>query len=113
MTARTIASRGGNRKAAQITTTLRMISAINATGCLSFGARHEYQALEQVNVLLVLQQRSVQRRDDRLAVLGAQRFRGDVLGQQELQPVEQLAGGGLLLQPRHLAHLEKDFERLS
>src|SRR5213594_1426404 len=38
----------------------------------AFCARHEDQAFEQMHVLLVLEQRAVQRRDDGLAVLGAQ-----------------------------------------
>src|SRR5882762_1752280 len=76
-------------------------------------ARHEDEALEQVDVLLVLEQRAVQRRDDGLAVLGSQGVGRNVLGEQELQPVEQLGGRGLFLQTRHLAHLEEDFERFA
>src|SRR5882724_1102959 len=75
------------------------------SACLS---RHEDQALEQVHVLLVLEQGAVQRRDDGLAVLRAQRVGRDVLGEEELQPVEELRGRGLLLQARDLAHLEED-----
>src|SRR5471032_1724870 len=78
----------------------------------SLRAGHEHQAFEQVHVLLVLEQRAVQRRDDGLAVLGVQRFGRDVLGEQQLEPVEQLRGGGLLLQARHLAHFEEHFHRL-
>ena len=36
----------------------------------------------------------------------------DVLDQQKLQPVEQFRRGGLFLQPRHLAHLVEQPERL-
>jgi hypothetical protein len=54
----------------------------------------------------------MQRRDDGLAVDRAQRLRRDVLGEQELEPVEELGGRGLLLQPRHLAHLEEHLHRL-
>src|SRR5688500_16511798 len=77
------------------------------------GTRHENEPLEEVDVLLVLQQRPVQRRDDGLAVLGAQRFGRDVLGKQQLQPVEELGGGRLFLQPGHRAHLEEHFHRLA
>ena len=38
----------------------------------------------------------------------AQGLGGDVLGDEELQPVEQFRGRGLLLQARHLAHLQED-----
>src|SRR6266704_5886465 len=76
-------------------------------------ARHEDQALEQVDVLLVLQQRAVQRRDDGPAVLGSQGVGRDVLGEQELQPVEQLGGRGLLLEAGHFAHLEEHLERFA
>src|SRR5579862_99621 len=79
----------------------------------AFGAGHEHEALEEVHVLLVLEQRAVERRDDGLAVLRAQRVRRNILGEQELQPVQQLGGRGLLLQARHLAHLEEDFHRLA
>ena len=41
----------------------------------------------------------MQRRDRRLLVLGAQCLGRDVLGQQELQPVEQFRRRRLLLQP--------------
>jgi hypothetical protein len=56
------------------------------------GAVQEDQPLEQMHVLLVLQQCAVQRRQRRLAVTGTQRFRGNVLGQQQLEPVQQFGG---------------------
>src|SRR3979409_293795 len=68
-------------------------------------ARHENEPLEQVDVLLVLQQRAVQRRDNGLAVLGSQGVGRDVLGEQQLQPVEQLGGRGLFFEAGHFAHL--------
>src|SRR5207249_3094721 len=68
-------------------------------------ARHEDEPLEQVNVLFILEQRPVQRRNDGPAVLAPQRLGRDVLGEQELQPVEQLRGRGLFLQARDFAHL--------
>src|SRR5882672_522960 len=76
-------------------------------------ARHEDEALEEVHVLLVLEQRAVQRREDGLAVLGPQSVGRDVLGEQELQPVEQLGGRALLLQAGHFAHLEEHLERFA
>src|SRR6185295_19711276 len=60
--------------------------------------RHEHELLEQVHVLLVLQERAVERRDDGLALVRAQRLGRKVLGEQELQPVEQLRGRRLLLE---------------
>src|SRR5262249_21790911 len=71
-------------------------------------ARQERQPLEQVHVLLVLEQRAVQRRDQLARIALAQHFRRHVLVEEELQPVEQLRGRGLLLQAGHFAHLEED-----
>src|SRR5712691_1256420 len=65
---------------------------------------HEDQPLEEVDVLFVLQQRSVKRRDDGLALLAPQRVGWDVFGEQQLQPIEQLGGGRLFLQTRYFAH---------
>src|ERR1019366_9490513 len=75
--------------------------------------RHEYQPLEQMHVLFVLEQRAVQRRDDGLLVLAAQGFGRDVVGEQELQPVEQLGSRRFLLQSRHFAHFEEHLQRLA
>src|SRR5882672_7127401 len=76
-------------------------------------ARHENEPLEEVDVLFVLEQRPVERRDNGLAVLGPHGFGRDVLGEQELQPIEELGSGGLLLQAGHFAHLEEHFERFA
>src|SRR5512133_2702861 len=51
---------------------------------------HEDELLEQRHVLLVLQQRTHQRRHRDLLVLALQRLERDVLGHQQLEPVEQL-----------------------
>src|SRR3954470_22310963 len=75
--------------------------------------RHESQPLEQMHVLLVLEQRAVQRRDELLGILGAQRVGRHVLDHQELQPVEQLGGGRLLLEAGHFADVVEDIERLA
>src|ERR1700722_12185360 len=53
--------------------------------------------LEQMHVLLVLEQRAVQRRDQFLGVALAQRLWRNVLVEQKLEPVEQLRSGRLLL----------------
>src|SRR5262245_50087028 len=74
--------------------------------------RHEGEPLEQVHVLLVLDQRAVQRRDELLGVALAQRLRADVLDHEQLEPVEQLRGRRLLLHPRHLAYLVEQPQRL-
>src|SRR2546425_13294076 len=76
-------------------------------------ARHEDEALEQVDILFVLEQGAVQRRDDGLAVLGSQGVGRNVLGEQELQPIEQLGGRGLFLEAGHFAHFEEHFERFA
>src|SRR5712692_9103592 len=76
-------------------------------------ARHEDKTLEQVDVLLVLEQGPVERRDNGLAVLGSQGVGRNVLGEQELQPVEQLGGRGFFLQAGDFAHFEEHFERFA
>src|SRR4051794_19883556 len=72
---------------------------------------HEDELLEEVDVLLVLEQRAVERRDGGLVALAPQGLRRDVLGEQQLQPVEQLRRRGLLLESRHLADVEEGLER--
>src|ERR1700744_6481688 len=52
----------------------------------------ERQPLEQMHVLLVFQERAVQRRDQLAWIALPQHFRRDVLVEQELQPVEQFRG---------------------
>jgi hypothetical protein len=47
--------------------------------------RHERQPLEQVHVLLILDHRAVQRRDQLLRIALAQGLGADVLDPQELQ----------------------------
>src|SRR5262245_16244228 len=72
-------------------------SSTRSTGSASafsapFAPRHKRQSLEQMYVLLVLDERAVQRRDQLLAVTLAQGLGTDVLDHQELEPVEQLRG---------------------
>src|ERR1700744_1637658 len=76
-------------------------------------ARQESQALEQVYVLLILQQRAIERRDDQVLLVGAQRLGGEILYHQQLQPVEQFGRTWLLLQAGHFPDLEEDVERLA
>src|SRR6266540_658383 len=83
-----------------------------AYGSAGLPPRHEGQALEQMHVLLVLEQRAVQRRYELFRIALAQRLRADVLDQQQFQPVQQLGGRGLLLEPRHLADLVEQLHRL-
>src|SRR6266704_1066382 len=75
--------------------------------------RHEDETFKKVDVLLVLEQRPVEGRDNGLAVPAPERLGRDVLGEQELQPVEELGGRGLFLQARDFAHLEERFERFA
>ena len=67
--------------------------------------RHKRQPLEQMHVLLVLEQRAMEGRNELLGIALAQGFRSDVFDHQELEPVEKLGGGGLLLHARHFADL--------
>src|SRR6059036_2173369 len=64
-----------------------------------------------MHVLLVLEQRAVERRDDDFLVRAPERLGRDVLGEEELEPVEELRGGGLFLETRHFAQLEEDLQR--
>src|SRR5450755_2858620 len=72
---------------------------------------HEDELLEQRHVLLVLQQGADQGRHGDLVVLALQRLERNVLGDQELQPIEQLARARLLLQPREVAHVVEVIQR--
>src|SRR4051812_41995700 len=67
-----------------------------------FPPAQERQPLEQMHVLLVLQERAMQRRDQFPRIALAQHFRRHVLVQQELQPVQQFRGRGFLLETRYL-----------
>jgi hypothetical protein len=51
-----------------------------------------------MHVLLVLEQRSVQRRDQLLRMTLAQRIGTAILDHQQLEPIDELGGRGLLLQ---------------
>src|SRR3974390_1666160 len=78
----------------------------------SIPAVKEQQLLEQVHVLLVLEQGAVQRRNELLRVVAAQRLRRDVLRHQELDPVQELGRGRLFLEAGRLADPEESRERL-
>src|SRR5271169_1057530 len=66
-----------------------------------------------MDVLLVLEQRAVERRNELLRIIAAQSLGRDILGEQQLDPVEQLQGGRLFLEAGRLAHLEERRERLA
>src|SRR5690606_38637282 len=78
-------------------------AAVSAAGTTALAPVQEGQPLEQVDVLLVLQQGAVQGRDQLARRLFAQGLRRDVIDQQQLQPVQQFRGRGLLLQARRVA----------
>src|SRR5690606_32204798 len=78
---------------------------------LAVAACHEHHPLEQVHVLLVFEQRAVQRRQQLAVAVLAQGFRRQVFRHQQLEPVQQLGGGGLLLEPRYLTQLEEHLQR--
>src|SRR6185437_8700559 len=75
---------------------------------LHFPAAQECQPLEQMHVLLVFQERAVQRRDQLARIALPQHLGRDVFVQQQLEPVQKLRGRGLLLQPRYFPNLEED-----
>ena len=64
-------------------------------------SRHKRQPLKQMHVLLVLEQRAVQRRDQLLRIALAQQLRADVLDHQQLQPIQKFRGRGLFLDAGH------------
>src|SRR5215211_75634 len=74
--------------------------------------RREGELLEEMHVLLVLEEGSAQRRDELPRIALTQGIGADILGQKELEPIEELGSRGLLPQPRHLADLEEDAQRL-
>src|SRR3954454_5959614 len=63
---------------------------------LHFPPAQERQSLEQMHVLLVLEQRAVQRPDQLARVAFAQLLDAHVFVEQQLEPVQELRGGGLL-----------------
>src|SRR5262252_1150723 len=71
------------------------------------------QTLEQVYVLLVLEKRPVEGWDQLPGLAFAQRLGRNILVEQQLDPVEQLRGGGFLLDARHLAHVVEHLQCLA
>ena len=65
-----------------------------------------------MHVLLVLEQRAMQRRQRVARIVRVQRLGRDVFGQQQLEPVEQFRCRGLLLDARHVAHVEEQIHRI-
>src|SRR3954452_12442250 len=84
----------------------------NRAGSPLLPPRHEGQLLEEVHVLLVLEEGAVQRRDELPRIALAQLLGADVLGEQELEPIEELGGRGFLPQARDLADREEDAQAL-
>ncbi len=72
---------------------------------------HEHQLLEQAHVLFVLEQRAHERRDGDLVVRALQGREGNVFRHQQLEPVDQLAGGGLLLEAGQVAYVVEGLHR--
>src|SRR5450759_1118313 len=79
----------------------------------SIPAIEKQQLLEQVHILFVLEQRAVQRRNQLLRVVAAQRLGRYILGDQQLDPIQQLGRGRFLFQPGCLANIEERRERLA
>src|SRR5690349_21679688 len=75
-------------------------------------ARHEREPLEEMHVLFVLQERTVQWRNQFFRVALAQGVGADILDHQKLQPVEQFGSGGLFLHAWHFADFVEQLERL-
>src|SRR5690606_22297612 len=71
------------------------------------------QLLEQVDILFVLQQRPMQRRNRLSGILGAQRLRRNVLCQEQLDPVEQFRSRRLLFQARDVPDPVESLQRFA
>src|ERR1700733_7417024 len=87
-------------------------SSANGSMLSHLAAAEERQPFEQMHVLLVFQQRAVQRRNQLARIAFPEHFRRDVLVEQQLEPVQKLRGRRFLLQARHFPHLEEDPQRL-
>src|SRR6185437_7849179 len=85
----------------------------SATLAPAFAAMEKGKPLEELHILLVLQECAVERRDELGGIALAQGFGRDAVDEQQLDPVEQFRGRGLLLQARHLAHLVEEGERVA
>src|SRR5690606_13564512 len=77
-----------------------------------FTTGHKRQPLQQMHILLVLQQSVVMRRNRLSRIMITQDFRRNLIGHQQLQPVNLLRGGRLLLQPGRLANIEENIQGL-
>ena len=65
-----------------------------------------------MHILLVLDQRAMQRRHDLVRVLAVERLGRNVFSHQQLQPVDQFRGGRFFLQARDFADFEKGIQRI-
>src|SRR5207253_3442979 len=77
-------------------------------GACALASVQKRQALEQMHVLFILQQGAVQGRDQLCRVACPQHLGGNVLDEQELDPVEQLRSRRFFLQSKNLADFKKD-----
>ena len=73
-------------------------------------AIEENKLLEQMHVLFVLQKRTVQL-GQRVAAVALEVPGGKILGQQQLDPVQQLGRGRFLFQTRHFTNPVKGIQR--
>src|SRR5438067_297894 len=85
---------------------------MNTAALAALAAVQKGKPLEQLHILLVFKQCAVQGRDQLFGVARAQHLGRDVLDEQQLDPVEQFGGRWLLLQSRHITHIEEDRQRL-
>src|SRR5262249_37244929 len=83
------------------------LTSTGSRSCLTHAPVEKHQLLEQVDILLVLQQRAVQHWQGALGILREQHLGIDILSDQQLDPVEQLGGRRLFPQAGGLAQLEE------
>ena len=76
-------------------------------------AIQEYQSLEEVHILLILQQSTVERWNSFALVVTTQGLGRDIFRQQQFYPVEQFGCRRFLFQSGHLANLVKRIECLA
>src|SRR5215471_13088031 len=82
----TLAARNSRKNEVNMRTALASETAARLPlACRSpaFAPVEKRQALEQMHILLVFEERAVQRRDQLFRVAGAQQFRADILDQEQ------------------------------
>ena len=73
-------------------------------------AVQESEALEQLNVLLIFQERPIERRDQALTLRRPQNFRRDVLSDQQFKPIQELRRARFFFHARHIPDFIKGVE---